>query len=134
VQLPIRGEWVQVPASPGTFVPNNESRPWPLHAKEKDIGRYVAYQYADLCRATEVEKRMHLPANLPELMTIDEWHHRSWYYSFSSSTPGFSGDAPSSYETYRLIAEVLANRDPSRWRPTLKPNNHWTNWPQAGSL
>ncbi|HJY36751.1 MAG TPA: hypothetical protein VJ299_04755 [Steroidobacteraceae bacterium] len=134
VQLPIRGEWVQVPDGARTFVPNNEHRPWPLGAKEKDIGRYVAYQYADLCRATEVEKRMHLPASLPELMTIDEWHHRSWYYSYSSGTPGFSGDAPSSYETYRLIAEVLANRDPARWRPTLKPNNHWTNWPQAGSL
>jgi hypothetical protein len=134
VRLPIRGDWVQVPDSGGTFVPNNESRPWPKRAQEKDLGRYVAYQYADLCRATDVEKRMHLPANLPELMTIEEWHHRSWYYSHSSSNPGSSGDAPSSYETYRLIADVLANRDPARWRPTLKPNNHWTNWPQAGSL
>lgn len=90
MQLLIHGEWVQVPDGAGSFVPNNESRPWPLHAQAKDIGRYAAYQYA--------------------------------------------GDAPSSYETYRLIAEVLANRDPARWRPTLTPNNHWTNWPQAGSL
>ncbi len=44
------------------------------------------------------------------------------------------GDAPGGYETSPLIAEVLVSRDPSRFRPTLPPNNHWTNWPEAGCL
>jgi uncharacterized protein DUF7003 len=85
-------------------------------------------------RATDAEKRRYLPAGIPELMKINEWYHRSWYYGHGFTNPGPVGDAPSSYETYRLIAEVLANRDPSRYRPTLKPNSHWSHWPHAGSM
>jgi Family of unknown function (DUF7003) len=134
MQLQIRDHIVRVPSGKGTFVPKTEGRSWPKGAQPEDLGRYVAYEYADLCRATDAEKRMHLPADLPELMTIDEWYHRSWYYGHGFTDPQPVGDAPSSYETYRLIAEVLAGRDPSRYRPTLKPNSHWSNWPQAGSL
>lgn len=81
-----------------------------------------------------MEKRKHLPNGVPELMTIDQSHHRRWYCSHSPDHGGHRGDAPSSYETYRLIAEVLATRDPSRYKPTLKPNTHWSNWPEAGML
>jgi len=134
VELQIRDHIVMVPDGKGTFVPKTKSGTWPKGARAEDLGRYVAYEYAELCRATDAEKRMHLPASLPELMKIDEWYHRSWYYGHGLENPQPIGDAPSSYETYRLIAAVLANRDPSRYRPTLKPNSHWTNWPQAGSL
>lgn len=135
VAIKVRDRSVLVPAMGGsTFIPNVGSQPWPKGARPQDVGRYVAYEYADLCRATDTEKRMHLPSGLPELMTIDQWHHRYWYYSHAPNNAGPIGDAPSSYETYRLIAEVLATRDPSRYRPTLKPNSHWSNWPQAGSL
>ena len=61
-----------------------QSRTWPKGARAEDLGRYVAYEYAELFRATDAEKRVHLPASLPQ--------------------------------------------------PTLKPNSHWTHWPQAGSL
>jgi hypothetical protein len=64
-------------------------------------------------------------------MTLDKWHHRT-YYASRAYPP--IGTPPSAYETYRLIAEVLVTRDPSRYRPTLPPNNHWKNWPNAGSL
>jgi hypothetical protein len=134
VPVRVRDRSVQVPATTRTFIPNTQSSPWPKNAREEDVGRYVAYQYADLCRASDMEKRTHLPRELPELMIIDEWHHRRLYYSHAFDPRGPSGDAPSSYETFRLIAEVLASRDPSRYRPTLPPNNHWSNWPQAGAL
>jgi len=29
---------------------------------------------------------------------------------------------------------VLATADASRYRPTLTPNTHWSNWPDSGSL
>lgn len=131
INLKVREQTVRVPAEVSTFVPKIGGGSWPKDAEFEDIGRYIAYEYADLCRATNAEKRMHLPSGLPELMTIDEWHHRRWYYS---PQYGASGDAPSSYETYRLIADVLATRDPSRYKPKLNPNNHWSNWPAAGSL
>jgi hypothetical protein len=44
------------------------------------------------------------------------------------------GDAPSSYQTFPRLAEVLATRDPSRFCSTLPSNNHWSNWPEAGQL
>ena len=41
---------------------------------------------------------------------------------------------PSSYETWQLLAKVIATGDPSLYKPTLKPNSHWKNWPESGSL
>ncbi|HET9688275.1 MAG TPA: hypothetical protein VFP79_13985, partial [Pseudolabrys sp.] len=86
---------------------------------EDDLGRYLAFEYADLCRATDAEKRSSLPADLPEIMTVDEWHHRYYHYYRNGPDEQVMGDAPSSYETFPLLAEVLVARDPSRFRPTL---------------
>jgi len=41
---------------------------------------------------------------------------------------------PGSYETWQLIAKVLATGDTTLYKPTLTPNSHWSNWPDAGSL
>ncbi len=46
----------------------------------------------------------------------------------------YRDNRPSSYETWQLIAKVIANGDATLYRPTLKPNTHWTNWPGSGSL
>jgi hypothetical protein len=67
-------------------------------------------------------------------MTVDAWHHRYYYHYKNGPDDEVMGDAPGTYETFPLLAEVLATRDPSRFRPTLPPNNHWSNWPEAGQL
>jgi len=41
---------------------------------------------------------------------------------------------PSEYETWQLIANVIATGDPAAYRPTLIPNTHWKFWPDSGSL
>lgn len=41
---------------------------------------------------------------------------------------------PSGYETWQLIAKVIATGDPAAYRPTLLPNTHWKFWPDSGSL
>jgi hypothetical protein len=41
---------------------------------------------------------------------------------------------PSSYETWQLIAKVIATGDTSLYKPILEPNTHWKNWPDSGSL
>ena len=100
------------------------------HVSISDLLRYLAEATPEPFRATEAELRKHLPPDLPRLVTLDEWHHRQYYWS-----DGYiSGDPPRSYETYPMLAEVLASRDAARYRPTLKPNTHWSNWPEAGSL
>jgi hypothetical protein len=57
-------------------------------------------------------------------MTINEFHFVSAY---NKSKP------PSIQETYKLIAKVLLTKDTTNWKPTEKPNNHWTNW-ESGNL
>jgi hypothetical protein len=46
----------------------------------------------------------------------------------------YQDNRPSSYETWKLIAKVIATGDRTLYRPTVKPNTHWTNWPDSGSL
>jgi hypothetical protein len=41
---------------------------------------------------------------------------------------------PSSYETWQLIAKVIATGDTSLYKPTLEANTHWKNWPNSGSM
>jgi hypothetical protein len=41
---------------------------------------------------------------------------------------------PGSYETWQQLADVITTGDVSLYKPTLKPNSHWKNWPESGSL
>ncbi len=41
---------------------------------------------------------------------------------------------PSTYETWQLIAKVIATNNAGLFRPSLPPNTHWSNWPESGSL
>jgi hypothetical protein len=102
--------------------------------RAKDRGRYLAFEHEATCRATMDELRMCLPDGLPLVMQIDSWHHREYMLYENGPERRIIGDKPSSYETFPLIADVLVTGDPSRFRPTLAPNNHWSHWPEAGSL
>jgi hypothetical protein len=58
------------------------------------------------------------------LLNLDQWYH-----------PDLAGDEmPSGNETFQLIAKVLCSGDPSHYKPTNKPNTHWSNWPAGGTL
>jgi hypothetical protein len=46
----------------------------------------------------------------------------------------WQNNRPGSYETWQLIAKVIATGDPSFYTPTLKPNSHWKNWTASGSM
>jgi hypothetical protein len=41
---------------------------------------------------------------------------------------------PGSYETWQLLAKVIAMDDITLYKPTLPPNTHWKNWPDSGSM
>ena len=134
-QVRLRDGYVPIPsprAEPRKWLPyiNMADSEDPDVVTFEDLGRFLAYEYEETCRATPDELRMCLPADLPLLLGIDAWHHRR--YDGYADEP--LGDPPSSYETFRLIADVLATRDPNRFRPTLEPTNHWRNWPEAGGL
>ena len=41
---------------------------------------------------------------------------------------------PGAYETWQLLAKVIATGDSSLYKPTLAPNTDWKNWPDSGSM
>lgn len=96
----------------------------------QDLGRILFAVNPDFFRATNEELRTSIPADLPFLTRVDEWHHRD----FSCYHGRIRGDLPSSYETYPMLADCLVSGDGSRYVPTLAPNTHWKNWPESGSM
>lgn len=92
--------------------------------------RVLVLQYPDVFKATDSELQSYITDDLQEIMTIHSWHHKP-YHAFGG---GASNAKPSSYETFPLIAKVLVTGDTTLYKPTLPANNHWSNWPNAGSL
>lgn len=89
-----------------------------------NIIRYLNETNPLLISATESEIRQYIPDDIPKLMTINEFHYESIYQK---------NNLPSQQETYKLIAKVLLTKDTTNWKPTLKANNHWSNW-ESGEL
>ncbi len=84
-----------------------------------DLVRYIHETNPAVISATETEIQKHIPADLPKIMTIDSFHFVSLYENEIF---------PGQQETYQLLAKVLVNRDTAYWKPTMKANNHWSNW------
>ena len=96
----------------------------PPRVRTFELCRYLAVVAHDDVLATEEERRAHVPEGTTEILVLDEWHH-----------PDVVGDErPSTSETFRQLAQVIATGDPANYRPTLSPNTHWANWPDAGTL
>lgn len=94
--------------------------PWPM----VELFRSLVPRHRDLLLATEDELRARVPADLPQILVLEEWHH-----------PDVVREVlPSQSETFRALADVLVHGDATRYRPTQPPNTHWSNWPDGGSL
>ncbi|GAA3584957.1 DUF7003 family protein [Snuella lapsa] len=74
--------------------------------------------------ATEEEIKQRIPYDLPKIMELNEWHHPDCADS----------ELPSKNETFKQIAKVLETGRTEFYKPTNKPNNHWKNWPDGGTL
>ena len=117
--LRIRGRSVPLPDQSPLY--DLESRPLAYGRRWRDyelLRWLVAGHRAELL-STEAERRARVPADLPEVLTLDAWHH-----------PDLGSEVlPSASETFCQLAEVLATGDVSRYRPTQPPNTHWSCWP-----
>lgn len=86
--------------------------------------RYLALKFKEdtLCQKSEREK--HIPKNMRTLLELENWYH-----------PDLVDDElPSHCESFKQIAHVIVTGDASTYKPTKPPNNHWSNWPEAGLL
>lgn len=106
----VRGQEVSVAAEPGEEL--------------VDVLRRLARDHREMLLANDVELRRRIPADLPEVLRLDQWHH-----------PVLTdGARPSDSETFHQIADVLTTGDVARYAPSQPPNTQWSNWPDSGSL
>ncbi|MET7372694.1 DUF7003 family protein [Micromonospora arida] len=89
-----------------------------------DVLRRLVPDHRELLLADEVELRRRIPADIPEIIRLDQWHHP---YLLQDTLPSQS-------ETFRQLADVLTTGDVGRYAPDIRPNTHWSNWPESGSL
>jgi hypothetical protein len=90
-----------------------------------EVCRYLAAKYRNRVLATPDELRGNVPAELTQILQLDEWNH-----------PDVADDScrPSGSETFQQLANVLVTGDASMYRPAQKPNTDWRNWPVGGTL
>lgn len=121
----------ELPIEHNLDVYKKQNIPWQKYDQtKKTIGiecltRMLNANYPEVFNSTEAELRTCLPKDLPFLITIDEWFH------VDCAKPIMYGDnvpLPSTIETFQLIADVLATRDKTKYKPTKKPNSDWRNW------
>jgi hypothetical protein len=74
--------------------------------------------------ATEEDIKQRIPAGLPLFIRLDEWNH-----------PDLANqEKPGQNETFIMLADALETGDKKIFKPTQKPNTHWSNWPEGGTL
>jgi hypothetical protein len=74
-----------------------------------EVCRYVAAIERDLVLATPDERRAHVPADLAEILVLDNWHHPDTV----------TGQVASDTAAFRSIAEVLATGDITAYEGTI---------------
>jgi hypothetical protein len=79
-----------------------------------DLYRALVPAHRELLLATEPELRRRIPADLPRVLQLEEWHQPDHF-----DTP------PSACEVYTLLAAVLSTADADQYQPTETPNTHW---------
>lgn len=120
--LLLRGHEVPVPTEPAIYASAGIERRSPDVIWGFEMLRALLPKYRALLLATEPERRTHIPAKLPELIQLDDWHH-----------PDLADDElPSHTETFRQLAAVLNTGDLAQYAPTEPPNTHWRHWIHGG--
>jgi hypothetical protein len=94
-----------------------------LHTFE--LCRLLAATHRANVLGTATERRTSVPADLVEVLVLDEWNH-----------PDVKDDdeRPSNSDTFRQLVDVLLTGDARAYRPSEPPNTHWTNWLDGGTL
>ena len=90
-----------------------------------ELCRAIAATHRDLVLANEGELRSLVPKDTELILRLDEWNHPDIVDPVRKA---------SNSETFQQIASVLESGDASKYRPSLEPNTHWSNWPEGGQL
>jgi len=120
-ELVLRGEAVRLPTLEELRASGvRPSRPPRVRVFE--LSRYLAETRRERVLATEEERRVCVPAELEEILRLEEWNHPDLV----------NEELPSGSETFQQLARVLASGDVAGYGPSDAPNTHWSNWPDGG--
>jgi hypothetical protein len=122
--LRIRQAVARFNLSPETFAAHGIELQEPPTVLAHELLRLLVPQHRDLVLLADAELQERLPPDLRRILRLNEWHH-----------PDVSGgELPSNVETFQLLADVLVTGDAGKYEPTERPNTHWRNWPDGGTL
>jgi len=120
----IRGQLIQISPTAEALRAHNIKPVRPGQVIWPDLLRLLATEHRAMVLATDAERRRRMLLELPQILQLDEWHHPDI----------MKKELASDTECFRLMAKVLANSDPTYYRPTEVPNTDWRNWPMGGML
>jgi len=89
-----------------------------------ELLRLIVPRHRRLFFATEAEIVERIGEPMPLLLRLNEWRHPD----------GIVEEMLGQSESFQMIADVIANDDPLLYQPTVPPNTHWSNWPNAGDI
>lgn len=95
----------------------NRITPW-------EFLRGLIPEQSNLFWLTRQEISNKIPLDLPEFMTLTNWHHPDLA----------AGEKPSEVETFKQLADVIVTGDKMLYNTKEINNTHWINWPEGGAL
>lgn len=95
----------------------NRITPW-------ELLRALIPEHSNLFWVTRLEIANKIPPDLPEFMTLTNWHHPDLA----------AGEEPSETETFQQLADVIVTGNKALYNTKEINNTHWKNWPLGGSL
>jgi hypothetical protein len=122
--MTIRNEVVPIATDPVTYAAAGIELAEAPQIWGYELLRLVGPRHRRLFFATETEIIERIGEAMPLLLRLSEWRHPD---GIVEATLGQT-------ETFQMIARVIANDDPSEYQPTVAPNTHWSNWPNAGDI
>ena len=118
--MAIRGKIIPITIEPREYAKAGIRLEDPPRIQGYELLRLLVPRYQDLFFATESELAERLGEAMPLLVRLSEWRHCD-----------VDMEMPGDCEAFQMIADAIARNDPGRYRPTQRPNTHWSNWPDA---
>ncbi|MGB3638341.1 MAG: hypothetical protein WBA39_12325 [Rivularia sp. (in: cyanobacteria)] len=87
-----------------------------------DLMIHLVNKYREKILATQTEFREIVPAELSQIIQLDNWHHPDVY------NPNSEFSTPSKTKSMQIIAEVLASGKPELYQPCEENNVDWQKW------
>jgi hypothetical protein len=122
--IQIRDQTVSIPRDSEVWTKKGIVLQSPPAIQPFELMRALVPEHRHLFLATDVELQQRIPSDLPLFLRLNEWNH-----------PDLAGHSiPSRSRTFQMLAEAIIAGDHRLYRPTERPNTHWTKWPESGTL